>query len=96
MVTAIRETAEEAGFIEDDLKIFDDVKQELVYKVNGKPKTVIYWLAELINREKNARLSKEHQDFKWLGLEEACKLSGYDDMEKTLRYFDKYISENIL
>lgn len=92
MITALRETEEEAGFVKDDLRVFEDAKQELVYNVNGKSKTVIYWLAELIKKDKNARLSDEHQDFKWLGIEDACKISGYEDMGKALRYFDQYIA----
>ncbi|XP_043282850.1 bis(5'-nucleosyl)-tetraphosphatase [asymmetrical] [Venturia canescens] len=92
MVTALRETEEEAGFVKDDLKIFEDAKQELNYNVNGKPKIVIYWLAELIKKDKNARLSSEHQDFKWLGIDDACKMSGYEDMERALRHFDRYIA----
>ena len=94
METALRETREEAGYSKDDLKIFDSAKQELNYTVNNKPKTVIYWLAELINKTKDVTMSNEHQDFKWLPLEEACKLSGYSDMENTLKYFDKYIADN--
>ncbi|XP_015603710.1 bis(5'-nucleosyl)-tetraphosphatase [asymmetrical] [Cephus cinctus] len=91
--TALRETQEEAGFTKEDLRIIDDAKQQTVYNVNGKKKTVIYWLAELIAKEKDARLSNEHQDFKWLPLQEACKLAGYKEMQDILQNFDKYIKE---
>lgn len=94
MVTALRETEEEAGFVREDLKVIEEARQELVYNVNNKPKTVIYWLAELVDQSKEARLSSEHQDFKWLGLQEACKLAGYEEMQNTLKYFDEYIKEN--
>ncbi|XP_015112669.1 bis(5'-nucleosyl)-tetraphosphatase [asymmetrical] [Diachasma alloeum] len=95
METALRETEEEAGLKREDLRIFEDAKAELRYNVKGKPKDVIYWLAELIKEERDARLSSEHQDFAWLTLDEACKLSGYEDMQKILRKFDKYIAENL-
>ncbi|XP_015513760.1 bis(5'-nucleosyl)-tetraphosphatase [asymmetrical] [Neodiprion pinetum] len=94
--TALRETEEEAGLSREDLKIFDNARQELVYNVNDKPKTVIYWLAELINRNKDARLSSEHQEFRWLCLQDACRLAGYEEMQNTLKYFDRYIVENEL
>lgn len=89
----MRETREEAGFSSSDLKIFEDAKHELNYTVNGVPKMVIYWLAELLNPEKSVRLSDEHQAFQWLSLREACDLAKYMDMQNALREFDKYISE---
>ncbi|XP_033223054.1 bis(5'-nucleosyl)-tetraphosphatase [asymmetrical] [Belonocnema kinseyi] len=96
MQTALRETEEEAGFVRDDLKIFEEAKQEMEYLVKGKSKVVIYWLAELINTKKDARLSREHQDFKWLPIKEACALAGYSEMQTALKASDKYIIENVL
>lgn len=95
METALRETEEEAGFIASDLKIFKDAKQELKYDVKGKPKIVVYWLAELLNLDKPVRLSHEHQAFKWLPLEEACSVANYEDMQKMLKYFNDYILKNL-
>ncbi|XP_034172773.2 purine phosphoribosyltransferase family protein Apf [Osmia lignaria lignaria] len=95
METALRETEEEAGFIASDLKIFNDAKQELKYEVKGKPKIVVYWLAELLNPDKPVRLSHEHQAFKWLPLEEACSVAKYEDMQKMLIYFNDYILKNL-
>ena len=43
--TALRETEEEAGLKEHQLKILTDFKKELNYEVSKKPKVVIYWLA---------------------------------------------------
>ncbi|KAJ8977489.1 hypothetical protein NQ317_001772 [Molorchus minor] len=73
MLTALRETEEEAGL------------------VKGKPKTVYYWLAELINPNAQVKLSDEHQDYKWLELDDACRYSAYGDMQEVLHDFDKYI-----
>jgi bis(5'-nucleosidyl)-tetraphosphatase len=95
MITALRETKEEAGYLKEDLKIFHNVKQEISYSVNDEPKVVIYWLAELLNKNKEVTMSDEHQDFKWLNLENACNLAAYAEMQSALKYFDKYISENI-
>ncbi|XP_032681982.1 bis(5'-nucleosyl)-tetraphosphatase [asymmetrical] [Odontomachus brunneus] len=96
METAMRETREEAGFVSNDLKIFENAKQEMTYQVNGVPKIVIYWLAELLNPDKSVKMSNEHQAFKWLPLREACDLARYSEMQKALSEFDKYIRENLL
>ncbi|XP_031846944.1 purine phosphoribosyltransferase family protein Apf [Nomia melanderi] len=95
METALRETKEEAGLLATDLKVFEDAKQELNYSVNGTPKIVIYWLAELLNSNKPIQLSDEHQTFKWLPLEEACAISEYKDMQNTLKNFNDYILKNL-
>ncbi|XP_038211546.1 bis(5'-nucleosyl)-tetraphosphatase [asymmetrical] isoform X1 [Zerene cesonia] len=93
--TALRETQEEAGFTQKDLEIDKNIKKTLSYEVNGKPKDVIYWLAKLINPETPVKLSDEHQDFKWLPLQEAQELSGYDDMKIMLSEFFDVASKDI-
>ncbi|CAD1479386.1 unnamed protein product [Heterotrigona itama] len=95
METALRETKEEAGLSASDLNIFENVKHELNYHVNGKPKVVVYWLAELLDPEKPIRLSDEHQAFKWLSLEEACAVAKYQDMQNALKNFNDYILKNL-
>lgn len=89
--TAWRETREESGLTENDLKLYKDCKKVLNYQVKGKPKIVYYWLAELSNPNATVQLSHEHQDFKWLELQEACKISEYKDMQDLLNDFHKYI-----
>lgn len=96
METALRETKEEAGLLSSDLHIFENVKQELNYQVNGKPKIVIYWLAELLDTSKVIQLSREHQAFKWLPFEEACSVAKYQDMQVALNKFNDYITKNLL
>lgn len=95
METALRETEEESGYSKNDFKIYEDAKFEINYPVNGKPKTVIYWLAELLNQNKEVTMSKEHQDFKWLGLQDACELASYSEMQNTLKHFNNYILEKL-
>ncbi|CAB0038232.1 unnamed protein product [Trichogramma brassicae] len=96
MQTAYRETREEAGLSKEDLKVYEDCKLELKYEVGGKMKTVIYWLAELLDKSKDVQMSREHQDYKWLRLAEACELSGFKDMQAALRSCDDYISKSVL
>ncbi|XP_012537805.1 bis(5'-nucleosyl)-tetraphosphatase [asymmetrical] [Monomorium pharaonis] len=95
METALRETQEETGFLPNDLKIFEDARNEIMYEVKGKPKIVVYWLAQLLTPNKPVKLSDEHQAFDWLHLREACERAKYDDMRKVLNEFDKYITRNL-
>ncbi|CAH1965971.1 unnamed protein product [Acanthoscelides obtectus] len=95
MVAAIRETKEEAGLDKNDLKIYEDCRKTLHYKAHGKPKTVIYWLAELKNPNTQVTLSDEHQDYKWLELPEACKYAEYKELQDVFVEFEKYINSNL-
>lgn len=94
--TALRETEEEAGLKAQDLDIDKDFKVELRYQATHHThgltdKVVTYWLAKLLSNETEVKLSDEHQDLKWLGLAEACKLSGYQDMQNALKQCDEKI-----
>lgn len=89
--TALRETMEESGYKETDLRIFKDQTLTLEYKVKGHDKIVIYWLAELINPSKEVTLSDEHQDLKWLERDDAIQIAGYDDFAAMIRHFDDKI-----
>lgn len=55
--------------------------------MKGKPKAVIYWLAKLKNPETEVKLSDEHQDLKWLSLQQAQDISGFGDMKQLLAEF---------
>ena len=91
ITAAVRETEEEAGLSRNQLDIFDDIKAELNYEVKYgnkyRPKVVVYWLAKLLNYEDSVVLSEEHQDFKWLSLDEARELSGFEDLKKVFTDF---------
>ncbi|KAF5291325.1 hypothetical protein FQA39_LY03476 [Lamprigera yunnana] len=95
MITALRETEEESGLTKSDFNVFPDSKHVLNYDVRGKPKVVIYWLAELTRDNAPVRLSNEHQDFKWLEIEDACVYGKYADMQEMLRHFDNFINTNL-
>lgn len=90
--TALRETQEEAGYLASDLNIYKDQQKVLQYKVKGHDKTVIYWLAELIDARKNPTLSDEHTEFQWLQKNEAIALSGYKDFAEMVNHFHQVIS----
>lgn len=83
--TALRETREEAGLEGSQLTIIEGFKKELNYVARKKPKTVIYWLAEVKDYNVEIRLSQEHQAYRWLGLDEACQLAQFEEMKAALQ-----------
>ncbi|KAL1777416.1 bis5' [Sigmodon hispidus] len=83
--TALRETQEETGIEGSQLTIIEGFRKELSYVAWKKPKTVIYWLAEVKNYDVEICLSQEHQAYRWLGLEEACQLAQFSEMKATLQ-----------
>lgn len=90
-LTALRETKEESGIEESDLEIYKDINKTLEYRVKGKDKTVIYWLAKLKDINKNVMLSSEHTEYRWLKFEDAQNLSGYRDFNDMLQEFHNKI-----
>lgn len=90
--TALRETQEEAGLKSQDFSLLEDFRKELKYTVKGnKPKTVVYWLAELSDPKSSVTLSEEHQDYRWLPLQEACSLAAFPEMIKVLKESEDHI-----
>ncbi|XP_056129612.1 bis(5'-nucleosyl)-tetraphosphatase [asymmetrical] [Lampris incognitus] len=92
LATALRETKEEAGLGAEHLRVIDGFVQELQYEVQGRPKEVLYWLAELRDPRTAVTLSEEHQDYRWARLEEACSLAQYSDLQNTLRAAQRYVT----
>lgn len=70
-------------------QIYKDISKELHYEVKGKPKVVVYWLAQLKNPDTKVTLSDEHQDLKWLSLHQAQEISRFDDMNQLLAEFNE-------
>lgn len=89
--TALRETQEEAGLGAEDLQVIDGFMQELHYEVHGRPKEVLYWLAELKDPAAAVTLSEEHQSYRWAQLEDACTLAQYKDLQDTLRAAHRHL-----
>lgn len=85
METALRETQEEAGIEAGQLTIIEGFRRELSYVAREKPKVVIYWLAEVKDCAVEVRLSHEHQAYRWLGLEDACRLAQFEEMKAALQ-----------
>ncbi|KAI9578742.1 bis(5'-nucleosyl)-tetraphosphatase [asymmetrical] [Glossina fuscipes] len=92
--TALRETREEAGYCEEDLQIYKDNPIVLKYEVNGKPKEVIYWLAEVRDPCKEPVLSEEHSDLKWLTKDDAKKIVGFRDNQEMIEKFHEFLLAN--
>lgn len=93
--TALRETQEEAGLKPSQLTIIEGFRRELNYVARKKPKTVIYWLAEVKDYDVEIRLSHEHQAYRWLGLEEACQLAQFKDMEALLQEGHQFLCSTV-
>ena len=89
--TAQRETEEEAGLSTRHYKILPEFEITLNYTVNNHPKRVVYWLGELCDNDTAIRLSDEHQDYKWLNLNAAKQLAGYEDLRKALDDSEQFI-----
>ncbi|CAB1315424.1 unnamed protein product [Coregonus sp. 'balchen'] len=79
------------GLGEEHLQVVHGFLQELCYEVRGRPKTVLYWLAELRDPKMAVTLSEEHQDYRWAKLEEACSLAQYKDLQNTLRAAQQHL-----
>lgn len=90
--TALRETREEAGYTEDDLKIHKELTKTLEYPVKGKPKTVVYWLAELTSG-RDPTLSDEHTAFKFLNKSEIPSVATFPEFLNMVDYFDLEIKK---
>ncbi|XP_076260304.1 purine phosphoribosyltransferase family protein Apf isoform X2 [Rhynchophorus ferrugineus] len=92
--TAYRETLEESGINKSDIKVYEDTKRTLNYMVEGKPKIVHYWLAE-VNDETDVIMSDEHQDFYWLQIQDACDLAEFKNMQDLLLEYDNFIKKSL-
>lgn len=63
------------------------------YTVNNRPKTVVYWAAELKNSTAPVVLSDEHVDYRWAGLAEACALAVFTEMVSSLQKCDTFLED---
>jgi bis(5'-nucleosidyl)-tetraphosphatase len=97
LTAAIRETEEEAGLFEDKhYKIVDrNISIEAKYLANGKPKRVIYWLAELLDSNTEIKLSEEHINYKWLDLNESVGIVKYETMIEVLRRAEAILTKDM-
>uniref|UniRef100_A0A5S6QPX4 Bis(5'-nucleosyl)-tetraphosphatase [asymmetrical] n=1 Tax=Trichuris muris TaxID=70415 RepID=A0A5S6QPX4_TRIMR len=89
---AIRETREESGLQPQDYAIIPDFRHVMRYLAHGKPKEVVYMLAELRNDDTQVRLSEEHMKFDWCPLLEACQLVKYPDAISLLQEVEAFLA----
>lgn len=91
---AIRETEEESGYRPGDYELNKFFKKEMTYVAHGRNKTVVYFMGKM-TKDKDPILSKEHQDFKWVSLEEACELFQHQEMEDLYHAADVHLIGNV-
>lgn len=92
MITALRELKEETGI--ENGEIFEDFKEKIHYFFNNKAglvsKTVMFFLFRAKN--KNIKISFEHQNFIWLKYEKAVKKITFKNVREIVGKAKKYIS----
>ncbi len=92
---AVRETCEETGLKEEDLRFRRGFKVYERYLFNkGKTrvsKTVIFYLAE--TKERQIKISEEHEGFGWFKYKDALRLLGsYRENESVIKRAHNFIS----
>lgn len=88
MAAALRETKEEAGLTQQDLRLITNFKayERFYFKRAGQTifKIVIFYLAETHKRE--VKISDEHEGYAWFSYGEAKKILGhYRDSQRVLK-----------
>jgi bis(5'-nucleosidyl)-tetraphosphatase len=90
--TIKREVFEETGI--NDINIITDFRQQISYKYRKKSKivnkSVIYYLAETKSRQ--VILSFEHNDYIWLGYNDALKKLSFENSRKVLKSANDFLS----
>ena len=85
---ALRESQEECGLADPDLRLDPEFAHEIRYRVRKKgragDKTVCYFLGEA-KSDAPVRLSKEHTEHVWLPLAEAQERIGFSSLQEVLR-----------
>lgn len=61
------------------------------YKVGENDKTVVYYLAELINVKKDPKLSHEHTEFRWATKVDAIQLTNFVHFIEMVNFFEEKI-----
>ena len=89
--TALREVSEEAGLA---VKIIDGFREVDAYTFwcKGHPveKESVYFVAEA--RDRNSRLSWEHDAMAWLAFDEALARLGYEGGRRILRQANQFLT----
>jgi len=88
--TAKRETEEETGI--EVLSVVKGFKEKISYFVDKKPKEVIFYLAEV--KQKDVLLSSEHTRYGWFTFEGAISKLSFDNTKNLLRKANKFLKTN--
>src|SRR3989338_7155450 len=94
---ALRETREETGLKEKDLRVLDNFKahERFYFKRRGQPtfKIVIFYLAEA--RISRVQISREHNGYGWFIYRDAKKiLEKYKDSQKVLEQAHSFLRKS--
>ena len=91
--TAIRETKEETGI--SNMKFIDGFEESVEYDFRFKNedihKKVIFFLAK--TSEKKISLSHEHNDYLWLGYNDALKKTTFKNAKNVLSKANEFLSK---
>ena len=91
--TAIRETKEETGI--SNIKFIDGFEESVEYDFRFKNedihKKVIFFLAK--TSEKKISLSHEHNDYLWLGYNDALKKTTFKNAKNVLSKANEFLSK---
>ena len=91
--TAIRETKEETGI--SNIKLIDGFKESVEYDFRFKNedihKKVIFFLAK--TSEKKISLSHEHNNYLWLGYNDALKKTTFKNAKNVLSKANEFLSK---
>ena len=89
--TASRETKEETGI--SDIEFMDGFEESVEYNFKFKNedihKTVVFFLAK--TNEKKITLSHEHNDFVWLGYDDALKKTTFRNAKNVLSKTNEFL-----
>lgn len=92
LTAAVRETNEETGYVPEDLNIHLTKYFEMnqITRNSKREKTVIFWLAELKNVEKQPQIShEEHSEYRWLTKEQALDICKMPEFAELVNEFDE-------
>jgi len=91
--TALRETKEETGI--SDIEFIDGFEESVEYDFRFKNedihKTVVFFLAK--TSEKKISLSHEHNDYLWLGYNDALKKTTFKNAKNVLSKANEFLSK---
>ncbi|MFO8016447.1 MAG: NUDIX domain-containing protein [Candidatus Woesearchaeota archaeon] len=93
--TVMRESEEEAGI--KDLRFIEGFSEKVAYSYRERGRTVhkevTFFLAETSTAD--VRLSHEHQDYAWLGYEDAAERLTFSNAEKVIEKADSFLNGHL-